>query len=268
MSQNLTPSLIKDINPGAESSNFQGLINFNDELYFIANSSLWRSDGTTDETVDIDDDASLGTRFSSGISQLRKVGDRVLLNFFEGGGVTLSTSILTTDFTPEGTTEFFTSSTNSTFVSSSITNFTTANNNLFFVSTFVDVSSLRIPEVSTSLIKSDGTEAGTSSIKTFDFRSGSPITGLTNVNGTLFFAVSSSTFFDDIEGEIAANNELWKSDGTEAGTVILKDIKPGLGSSNPNGLTDINGTLFFSADDGSNGRENCGRVTVPKLVRF
>jgi hypothetical protein len=33
------------------------------------------------------------------------------------------------------------------------------------------------------------------------------------------------------------------------------DINPGLGSSDPRGLTDINGTLYFAADDGRHGFE-------------
>src|SRR5262245_46730855 len=44
--------------------------------------------------------------------------------------------------------------------------------------------------------------------------------------------------------------ELWRSDGTEAGTVRLKDIRPGSATSFPSELTTINGTLFFTADDG------------------
>ncbi|HVC93403.1 MAG TPA: ELWxxDGT repeat protein [Pirellulales bacterium] len=40
--------------------------------------------------------------------------------------------------------------------------------------------------------------------------------------------------------------ELWKSDGTAAGTVLVKDIVPGTASSNPENLTNVNGTLFFT----------------------
>src|SRR5881396_2555956 len=40
-----------------------------------------------------------------------------------------------------------------------------------------------------------------------------------------------------------------------AATVLVKDINPGRGSSSPDGLTDVNGTLFFSAEDPTNGRE-------------
>ena len=36
---------------------------------------------------------------------------------------------------------------------------------------------------------------------------------------------------------------------------LVKDIYPGTGSSSPYYLTNVNGTLFFGADDGSHGRE-------------
>ena len=52
-----------------------------------------------------------------------------------------------------------------------------------------------------------------------------------------------------------ARHELWKSDGTAAGTVLVKDISPGSAGSIPNNLTNVNGTLFFAADDGTNGTE-------------
>ena len=65
---------------------------------------------------------------------------------------------------------------------------------------------------------------------------------LTNVNGTLFFSATDST----------NGTELWKSDGTEAGTVIVKDIVTASGSSYPYFLTDVNGTLFFIATDSTN----------------
>ena len=50
--------------------------------------------------------------------------------------------------------------------------------------------------------------------------------------------------------------ELWKSDGTAAGTTLVKNIRPGSGtSSSPRELTNVNGTLFFVADDGVTGQE-------------
>ena len=51
--------------------------------------------------------------------------------------------------------------------------------------------------------------------------------------------------------------ELWKSDGTAAGTVMVKDINldPYSWGGSPRNLTDVNGTLFFAADDDVHGFE-------------
>ena len=73
--------------------------------------------------------------------------------------------------------------------------------------------------------------------------SGGPVA--VDVNGTLFFTAK-----DDLHG-----TELWKSDGTSAGTLLLKDIQPGAGSSFLSTLRSINGKLLFVADDGSFGTE-------------
>lgn len=102
------------------------------------------------------------------------------------------------------------------------------------------------------LWKSDGTAAGTVLVKDIvaGFTGSNP-QYLTNVNGTLFFLA-----------ETAANGrELWKSNGTAAGTILVKDINPGSASGFPNSswhtgsLTNVNGTLFFTVDNGVNGIE-------------
>src|SRR5436189_4586426 len=62
--------------------------------------------------------------------------------------------------------------------------------------------------------------------------------------------------FGYFSGGYGANDyELWKTDGTQAGTVLVKDINPGISGSHPDHLTEVNGTLFFTADDGTNGTE-------------
>ena len=69
---------------------------------------------------------------------------------------------------------------------------------------------------------------------------------LTNVNGTLFFAADDGTH----------GGELWKSDGTAAGTVAGQGHQPGQRQLRlPYNLTNVNGTLFFAADDGTHGSE-------------
>ncbi|MDB5146156.1 MAG: hypothetical protein JWQ57_176 [Mucilaginibacter sp.] len=49
--------------------------------------------------------------------------------------------------------------------------------------------------------------------------------------------------------------ELWKSDGTIEGTVLVKDIAPGAPSSSASNLTVYNGKVYFAANDGVNGTE-------------
>ncbi|MDG4604397.1 MAG: M10 family metallopeptidase C-terminal domain-containing protein [Defluviicoccus sp.] len=99
------------------------------------------------------------------------------------------------------------------------------------------------------LWKSDGTAAGTVLVKDINPGGYSSIywwqNPPTDVNGTLFFQADDGT----------GGQELWKSDGTAAGTVLVKDINPGGGGSGPGGLTNVNGTLFFSADNGTGGWE-------------
>jgi ELWxxDGT repeat protein len=68
---------------------------------------------------------------------------------------------------------------------------------------------------------------------------------LTGVNGVVYFSA-----FDPVNGR-----ELWRSDGTAAGTFMLRDIIPGTISSEPAELAAVNNTLYFSASDGKSGRE-------------
>ncbi len=102
--------------------------------------------------------------------------------------------------------------------------------------------------------KSDGTAAGTVLLK--DINPGSvgslpavlPATaagGSAIVGGIGFFQANDGT----------NGYELWKTDGTAAGTVLVKDVRAGASSGNPYVLTNINGTLFFRANDGTSGIE-------------
>jgi ELWxxDGT repeat protein len=57
------------------------------------------------------------------------------------------------------------------------------------------------------------------------------------VNGTIYFTAN-----DGVNG-----NEIWKSDGTEAGTVMIKDIAPGETSSWAGGFIAIGNVIYFMA---------------------
>ena len=66
-------------------------------------------------------------------------------------------------------------------------------------------------------------------------------------------AVGSRLYF--VGMDLQHGIELWRTDGTLASTLLVKDIKKvGTGDSNPAGLVDVDGTLFFSAS-GTGGDE-------------
>jgi ELWxxDGT repeat protein len=94
------------------------------------------------------------------------------------------------------------------------------------------------------LCKSDGTAHGTHLVKDINRGPGNAFNvfpaDLTDVNGTLFFPAN-----DGIHGY-----QLWKSDGTAAGTVMLTDLNPTGAVLGPYYLTNVNGTLYFSISSG------------------
>ncbi len=69
--------------------------------------------------------------------------------------------------------------------------------------------------------------------------------------------MSDTLFFRAADGWVgnAHGAELWKSDGTSAGTLLVKDIISGPGFSFPYHLTEVGGMLFLVANEGSQGFE-------------
>ncbi len=67
-----------------------------------------------------------------------------------------------------------------------------------------------------------------------------------------FFVFGGEMYFSASAG--SEIRDLWKSDGTAEGTVMVKNINPSMGS-NPDQLTVGNGMLYFSATDGTSGHE-------------
>ena len=68
---------------------------------------------------------------------------------------------------------------------------------------------------------------------------------ITDVSGTAFYVANSA----------ASGYELWKSDGTAAGTALVKDITPGPMGSSPQQLTNVNGPLLFTVHTPEEGFE-------------
>jgi ELWxxDGT repeat protein len=111
-----------------------------------------------------------------------------------------------------------------------------------------------------TLWKSDGTEAGTVEVK--DIYAGTSTScGLPSWRSCwtdMFQAFGDDLIFqaNDHSGNGYA---LWKSDGTAAGTVMVKDILPGAAATNPvitmTHPMVFGNMLYFAGDDGTNGEE-------------
>lgn len=90
---------------------------------------------------------------------------------------------------------------------------------------------------------SNATEAGTTQIPTAVLYDDAGSVAV--MNGKLFFS-----------GKTAANgSELWVSDGTAAGTKLVKDINPGTADSRPTAMISYNNLLYFYANHPNYGPE-------------
>lgn len=255
MNQNLTPSLIKDINPGSESSNpdFLGVVNGN--LVFATsntrslNTKLWKTDGSEAGTVVIED---FGIN-SFPPTNVVKIND--LIYFLEVSGFS-NQSLYRSNGTESGT---FPIVNVSLRAPAGISNLTGVGDTLFY--TAFDSSDMFQPK----LFKIDNNSNQSVRVEQ-DIRFDAANRGeLIAVNNTLFFSANTNAVQE------SSDIELFKSDGTDTGTVLVKDINP-TDSSTPDFLANVNGTLFFSADDGTNGRElwksdgtNSGTVLIKDI---
>ena len=220
-------------------------------LYFVrrepdGNDALWRSDGSADGTVRI--------AVRPLIAQLTAVAGRL---FFVGldDAPAFTAGLWTSDGTANGAVRL-----GSPVPRPEILELTAANDKLFFFveepegralwrsDGTVDGTQRVRPVVGSqaasvggtlyfnsgaTLWKSDGTEAGTAPVT----QSSLNPTSITDVEGTPFFV-----------GTDDSGPEIWKSDGTDAGTVRVADLLHDTRSSFPSDLTDVQGTLLFTAD--------------------
>jgi len=91
----------------------------------------------------------------------------------------------------------------------------------------------------------DGTVAGTYMVK--DIYSGSNSGILYDWSCNSFFCFNNTLYFIADDG--AHGYELWKSDGTESGTIMVKDINPDGSSIGEPFFTSLNNKLYFVAYD-------------------
>lgn len=221
---------VKDISTGgSQSSNIKKLSSINGYTFFSANNiingnELWRTDGTTTNT-ELFRDFTIGfnnsgntefgfmTLFKNQLYIQTNIG-----NIWRTDGTQFS---LFKSFPGSGALGSYPS--------------IAIGDNMFFVNT----DNLNDHYYGYELFKTDGVNTSlVKDINTGNFADSFP-EKFCDVNGTLFFTAN-----DGINGR-----ELWKSDGTESGTVLIKNISSGANSTNFNEMISANGLVFFMTDN-------------------
>ena len=281
--------LVGDLNPGIDGSDFSGFADFNGKLAFQSLGQLWISDGTPGGTH------SLGAYNPAGVGgatdRMAVLGSDLYFSRYASSNPTGHDTgeLWKTDGTVAGTTmvvDLSPGSDGRDAINSTSSNLIAVGNALYFAADDGTHG--------WELYRSDGTTAGTTLVADVAPApaTGSPSDGsypsdLTNVNGTLYFTASMNgatpaLYKLDSTGQpqivsskaqspqnlVAAGNhlyftatdsahgrELWRSDGTAAGTQMVADINPGTADAGVAGITAANGRIYFSADDGTHGPE-------------
>ena len=243
--------LLKDINPQTFGTNPDNMTLVGNTLFFTANNGttgeeLWKSDGTNLGTQLVKDIRS-GSSGSS-ISQIVAYNGKA---YFYANDNISGLEIWSSDGTANGT--VILKDIRPTNSSANGGDLGVWNNTLFF------------GHADGELWKSDGTTQGTVLVKDLLDSAGSSSGGprlITPYSGGIIF---------EAFGDVGGTGEAWISDGTAAGTQLLKDIRPsfvhGFGVSN---FTTVGSTVFFIANDGIHDQElwaTDGTEAGTRLVR-
>jgi ELWxxDGT repeat protein len=273
-----TPATTQMIGPtGGQNGTINNLISYNNKLFFSCNDGingqeLWVSDGTLAGTALFKD---LYPGANGSYPQYFTVANNKL--FFLGSGVNGDKRMYVSDGTPAGT--FIIRDAGSDVLNGQ-NNFPVLNNNIYFrgdngsgagyglwksdgtLAGTMLVKGDIIPGTSganyavlnnklyfncfeydhgSELWVTDGTNAGTFMV----INLASDGVGILNSGTPNYFTVLNSKLYfsatDDTHG-----NELYESDGTAAGTLLVKDIIPGTTSSVPLDITVYNGSLYIT----------------------
>ena len=232
--------LFKDFQPNDNDSNLRTLTAFGGTLYFVLSqgnfSDLWQSDGTIEGTVPVVE--RLALPWYGPPLPLTEFQERLFFvaNIDEDRGLwTSDGTVEDTHFLKEASFRRPCSDGKEDCPQLTYNTLTETNEALYYAT---DV-----------LWKTDGTIEGT--LQLTDEQSGFVYpSNLTSVGETIFFVNG----WND-RSPHGGRGELWKSDGTSEGTVLVKDIYSGDLTSDPQDLTNVDGVVYFSANDGLSGRE-------------
>lgn len=202
------------------------------QLFFTLNRDLWATDGTANGTrlvkANCFDYGTVGVTEFSFIAYNNKL-------YFTGHDPAANNELWTSDGTEAGTLRVADLAPGTASLLPG--QYVIMGGQLFFLTV-------------TGLWRSDGTTAGTALVKSFTVISRS-----SNWGKPTLFVHEQALYFSATLGS-SNNYELWKSDGTEAGTVMVRDINPGASASSfPDAFTSYNGLLYFSAQSPGTGYE-------------
>ena len=229
--------LVADLRPGASGSvtvssgmmggapTYPSMVAYRDGVAFVADdgvhgATLWTSNGSSVVMV-----KEIRAGGNPGVSNLTVFGDRLVFTANDGSN---GNEPWVSDGSAAGTTLLrdITSGGNS-----DVANVRAAAELVYFT-------------VGLDLWVSDGTTVNTTLVKAgIRYSSSAPFSGVT-IGNNLYFNGSQS--FD---------SELWSSDGTSGGTLRIADIRPGSTGSAPSNMVVRGSEVFFTADDGTTGRE-------------
>ena len=237
--------LLADLNDANQAGSFPGdFLRLGNTLLFAAydgqRTGLWKSDGTAEGTVfvhDLNADPLEPPSVALEILDSAEAGGALFLNVDRGGNSPLA--LWRTDGTAAGTVLLDLGRT----VERAAGSLRALGDKVFFVSWDPDSGRDELWVI-------DGTAEGPR--KLTGLLPETPVANpeeLTVYQGKLFFSAN-GPFPDNAP---YSGRELWKTDGTEAGTVLVRDVD--WGALNPTLLTVHQGVLYFSGEDDEHGRE-------------